>query len=96
MYKRQDLIKPVRQAEVSQEVISKIGEVLTFLNRITPPRGEAGLTQFASAFYERFEEQEIPLVHALDLEAGIGYPVTAQNTGDVNELIDNLQFPRCV
>ena len=88
-----DLIKPVRQAEVSQEVISKIGEVLTFLNRITPPRGETGLTQFASAFYERFEEQEIPLVHALDLEAGIGYPVTAQNTGDVNELIDNLQFP---
>ena len=88
-----DLIKPARQAGVSQDVISKIGEVLGFLNRITPPRGETNLSQFASAFYERFEEQEITLVHALDKEAGIGYPVSTQNTGDVNELIDNLQLP---
>lgn len=88
-----DMFKPVQQAVISRDVIADIKDVLGFLNRVTLSRGESNLSQFATAFYERFEEQEIPLVQALDKEAGIGYPVSTQNSGDVNDLIDNLQIP---
>lgn len=85
-----DLLKPSVSATLSKTFISDIHKLIRFYNRVTPSFNDSPLAQFATAFYERYEEQEISLVEALDSEVGISYPITTQNAGDVNKLIDDL------
>lgn len=46
---------------------------ICFLNKITLAQKEAQLSRFKKEFYERFENQEVSLLYALDNEIGIGY-----------------------
>ncbi|WP_294220869.1 lantibiotic dehydratase family protein [uncultured Chryseobacterium sp.] len=46
---------------------------ICFLNKITLAQKEAQLNRFKKEFYERFENQEVSLLCALDNEIGIGY-----------------------
>lgn len=77
---------------LDKKIITQVRQALIFLNRITPVPSESNLSSFKKAFYERYEESEMPLCQVLDIEMGIGY---LQNTslGDVNPLIDDLVIP---
>ncbi len=56
-----------------------------FLNKISIKYGETKLEKFAKAFYERYEDAEIPLLYALDVETGIGY-IQPNDNQDSNKI----------
>ncbi len=84
-----DMIKPTVTATVSEETVQDVLKGIELLNLFTTEPRETNLTKFKEAFYERYEEQEIPLLQVLDTESGIGY--LQQNTaGDVSPLVDDI------
>ena len=50
------------------------------------------LKKFKTTFYERYENREVPLLHALDNVTGIGYIQELNDYNSFSELIDNLDF----
>jgi len=60
------------------------------MNQLTIAPRETLLSKFVENFYERYEEREIPLLVALDVESGIGYPV---NKGDISPLLAGFMLP---
>jgi lantibiotic biosynthesis protein len=68
-----DLVRKTINGNLDKTVLTDIKETARFLNRITIKEGENKLDKFAKAFYERYEDAEIPLLFALDTETGIGY-----------------------
>lgn len=92
-----DTVRPARQATISKETIGNIQDCLDFLAGISMNENYDGhrlhdLEQFEKAFRERYEEEEIPLLNALDPDTGIGYP-TGEKIIINNPLIDGLQLP---
>ncbi len=77
---------------LDRSVVDTVKRGITFLNKITLPPKDTLLDKFRTAFYERFEEREVPLSKALDVEMGIGYKQD-QGAGDVNPLVDDLIIP---
>jgi thiopeptide-type bacteriocin biosynthesis protein len=53
----------------------------------------AELRAFTKSFTERYEEQEIPLLEALDGEAGLGYGAAASLKANHTPLVDNVRVP---
>lgn len=91
-----DLFKPVKTAQISHKTANRLVELINFLRKISIPFPNQQITDFARAFQERYEEQEIPLAEALDRELGIGYPYFSESTGDVNPLVNDLVLPNSV
>ena len=52
---------------------AQLNRLLPSLVRLHRPADTTALTEFRQRFYERFGEQQIPLLLALDPESGIGY-----------------------
>lgn len=87
-----DMVLNHKKNTLSTDIIKDLKKGFTLLNKITLPPYETLLDKFKAAFYERYEDREIPLSIALDSEIGVGY-VQDQGSGDVNPLIDDLVFP---
>lgn len=86
-----DMFTNVKVNKIDEKIISDLKKGFSFLNKITIASKEGRLEKFRDAFYERFEEREVPLSTALDLEIGVGYKQN-DRTGDVNPLVDDLVF----
>lgn len=87
-----DMVKPMRQCQLDQRVAAQVLEGLDLLNKLTPQGGANTLSQFREAFFERYETKEVPLIQALDTEAGVGYRQT-RDAGDISPLVDDLAIP---
>lgn len=85
-----DMLKPTYVDKLDYKVIQDIHEALVILNKITIPQTETLLSKFIQNFKERYEEKEMPLLHVLDTDIGIGY---LENTGETNPLLENLVLP---
>lgn len=85
-----DMFRPVREAMFDKKVTDSVLEALTLMNKLSPPLAETSLSKFAEAFYERYEDKEMPLLEVMDTETGIGYP---QNSGDVAPLLKDIMLP---
>lgn len=85
-----DMFKPTIEANLAENIQDEINEIISFLNVFSSPINKTNISRFAEAFSSRFDEMEIPLAVALDIELGLGYPIEKENTGDVNNLVDNL------
>lgn len=84
------LLKPAVNT-VSQDIPEDVFKAVALLNRVTPYFENENLRRFKEAFYNRYEDEEIPLAQALDNETGIGY---LQNTySGITPLVDNILFP---
>lgn len=59
---------------IGKDVIKELNDVIIFFLKTCSQQPGGLLKQFSDAFYERFEEQEVPLLVALDPEIGISYP----------------------
>jgi thiopeptide-type bacteriocin biosynthesis protein len=68
-----DLIKPAREATLGREVLRELERGVRLLHRITPAGPQESLERFREAFVQRYEGREVPLLEALDEEAGIGF-----------------------
>lgn len=86
-----DSIRKTEKAEISKELAGSLRQYMEFLNKLTPRYDNGTLTSFVQAFYERYEEQEVPLLEAMDPELGIGYPVNQVN--DMDPLLAGLFLP---
>ena len=87
-----DMSKPVINAGLSSDIIKEINDIIEFLNLFSFQFNESNLVRFTEAFYSRYEDQEIPLAQVLDNELGLGYPIGKNESGDINELVDDLIF----
>jgi thiopeptide-type bacteriocin biosynthesis protein len=68
-----DLVKPAPEAVLGREVIRELERGVRLLHRISPVALQESLERFREAFVQRYEEREVPLLEALDEEAGIGF-----------------------
>jgi thiopeptide-type bacteriocin biosynthesis protein len=71
-----------------QEVIKRGLECLAKINVDEPQKS---LSNFSGKFRSRYEDQEIPILQALDHEAGIGYE-GLENNSFSSELLDGIQL----
>ncbi|MFD2573227.1 lantibiotic dehydratase [Spirosoma soli] len=67
-------------------------DALHLLRRIAPKNETDNLKSFAQRFYDRYEDQEVPLLQALDVETGIGY-LDQGTSNDITPLIDDIALP---
>ncbi|XLS29908.1 lantibiotic dehydratase family protein [Flavobacteriaceae bacterium M23B6Z8] len=81
-----------KKAVLDKNVINAIKKGIAFLNNISIANRETTLSQFKDAFYDRYEEREVLLANALDIEIGVGYRQN-QGSGDVNPLVDDIMLP---
>jgi lantibiotic biosynthesis protein len=86
-----DLYFQPKKAELDIAIQNSILEAVRFLNKITPSNPNSNIEKFKKNFMDRYEETEVPLLQALDVENGIGY--TGKDNSGINDLIDDLMFP---
>ncbi len=68
-----DMVKPAPEARLGPEVLREVERGIRLLHRICPQPPQGGLDRFREAFLQRYEGREVPLLEALDAEAGIGF-----------------------
>lgn len=83
-----DTYLPETEGQLNKGLINKLIAKLPTLLKLTPG-GNSTLDQFCQQFTEKYEEEEVPFVIALDPELGLGYPA-GQNKTDVSPLIDGI------
>lgn len=88
-----DMYKPVSIATLPEHFVLEFNHLLNFLNGLTVLNSDTTLNHFKDAFYNRYEEQEVPLSGVMDKELGIGYPPNLHN-GDISRIIDDLIMPQ--
>ncbi len=88
-----DLRKPAKTVQLNRQIQTQLKQCLRFLDQL-PAGGESkSLLDFINAFYQRYEDREMPLLEVLDTQWGIGYPVTKPK-GDTNPLTKDIVLPK--
>jgi len=86
-------VNAFKETRIGQNLISnslqkKLLKCISFLIQLKEKRNDE-LDSFAQKFYTKYEDQEIPLLVALDPDIGIGFPV--ENTRrDISPLINGI------
>ncbi|MDQ2770681.1 MAG: lantibiotic dehydratase [Bacteroidota bacterium] len=75
-----DLIFRLPEATLAQAWQAPLLEAVEVLTYLATPSHNERLERFKQSFYARYEEQEVPLLEALDAESGIGYANYGSNT----------------
>ncbi|WP_029295917.1 lantibiotic dehydratase family protein [Chryseobacterium hispalense] len=70
----------------------EIKKVIILLNKITSSQKHTLLEQFKKAFYDRFENRELPLAYVLDTEIGIGYKQNVASKG-IHPYLEDVPIP---
>lgn len=84
-----DLITRTVTNKLDKKIIKSIKKAIILLNKITRERHRSDIDSFKIAFYERYEEREMPLAFVLDNETGVGYGRHTQS-GSVSPLLEGL------
>ncbi len=84
------LIQPIENSCLSELHQNKIIELIDFLQNIELAPNSVAISKFKQKFYERYQDQELPLLHVLDTESGIGY--LNKYNGDYTPLIEGIDF----
>ena len=85
-----DMIKPASEVVLGREVLRELERGVRLLHRITPRSPPEGLERFRAAFLQRYEEREVPLLEALDAEAGIGFNPSNSPSAEAAPLLAGL------
>lgn len=88
-----DMVKPTQENSLRFRVAHHVMKGLEVMNKMSSAPSRTNLSQFKDAFYERYEDREVPLIQALDTESGVGYIQDGSNAGDVAPLVDDLILP---
>jgi len=78
-------------SHLNNNYLESIGHGLNCLAKISSETTPGSLTKFIDRFRSRFEDQEVPLLLALDREAGVGYEGLEANL-ITSELLDGIQL----
>ncbi len=85
-----DMICFPEKAVLGKDVIDQAFQCFSLLNKLIHYQENQLLTRFKEEFHKRYEEEEIPLVVALDGDLGVGFGSSVPETTDVNELLAGL------
>ncbi|MFI5105317.1 MAG: lantibiotic dehydratase, partial [Terriglobales bacterium] len=85
-----DVIRPTVSALLDRRLTQEILRAVQVLHSICGSSEIASLQQFKDEFAERYHEREIPLLEALDDEAGIGFERDDNSTAE--PLIGGISF----
>ncbi|SNR95196.1 lantibiotic dehydratase family protein [Flavobacterium sp. ov086] len=75
---------------LNKKYTQDINKAISFLNKISEKPKDSLLENFKKRFIERYDEEMIPLVKALDVETGIGY--VQGNNFDITPLLDTIEI----
>lgn len=87
-----DTKRSTYKTEISSTVINDLKKIIRFLCKKTQKEKPLNLQKFINAFYERYGEQEVSLLEALDPEIGLGYPLYT-DTNYNSPLLEGFQLP---
>ncbi|HYL92122.1 MAG TPA: lantibiotic dehydratase, partial [Alphaproteobacteria bacterium] len=68
-----DLVKTAATVSLDRQLVKDVLVAIQALHSIRNDPGQPALQQFKEAFQDRYQDQEVPLLEALDDEAGIGF-----------------------
>lgn len=89
-----DLHKPSPAATLGAAAVTAIEEAIDLVAHIAPPASDDALRSFREAFETRYGEgRRVPLVEALDEEAGIGFASSLAGSSEPSPLLEGLVFP---
>ncbi|UHG94929.1 lantibiotic dehydratase [Spirosoma oryzicola] len=88
-----DLFFQTTRNQINESVTNVLTRDFDKLFVLSSRNANPTLESFKKRFYERYEEQEIPLLLVLDAETGIGYGEVSGSRADHLPLIDDLIFP---
>jgi thiopeptide-type bacteriocin biosynthesis protein len=83
-----DTYLPTLSGQVNRGLLNKLVAKIPALLKLSP-NGEGALDDFRNRFHEKYEDEEIPLVVALDPEIGVGFPAN-QDQFDDSPLVDGV------
>lgn len=86
-----DLYRTTTMASLDTQLQKKLSAAITFLDKFSASGENGNLKKFKENFYNQYEHAELPLLHVLDTETGIGY--TGKDSAGVNKLLDDLYIP---
>ena len=72
------------------KVAEEIAEAVEWLMLIRGASPNLDLESFKVDFRQKYEQQAVPLLQALDNEEGLGYPLKHQDSADFTPLVDDL------
>ncbi|KOH43327.1 lantibiotic dehydratase family protein [Sunxiuqinia dokdonensis] len=87
-----DLFVAPKQASVSDTICNTAYQAIKAFNRLTPPYENPLLEKFRKDFYKKYEDEEISLLQALDVEAGAGFGKIDGQNGDIAPLLEGVFF----
>lgn len=79
-------------SELGSNIIHQLGEAIYFCYKFGSLQPDGRLNDFSNAFYEKYEEQEIPLLEALDPDIGVGYP-PKHGLADTSPFLSTINLP---
>jgi len=88
-----DLLINVKHAKISKKIIDSAQKAISVFLRITPYYELPELSKFKKDFYKRYEEEEVPLGQALDIESGVGFGIYNEHSTEISDLLEGLIFP---
>lgn len=88
-----DLVISAESLNLDSNILFSIKKGMAFLNKITIPSNETVLDNFKREFYKRYENTEVSLSQALDVEIGLGYR-KQEFSSDFCPLVDDLILPK--
>ena len=86
------VVVPPCDATLARSTVDHIARGVELLHRFAPARPSTELDAFRDAFRDRYDQQEVPLLEALDEELGVGFGTTPDQS-DPAPLLDGLHFP---
>lgn len=89
---QKDLYISCDNININEKISGSIYQGLRVLNKLTNYNENRNLSDFKKAFYNRYEEEEVALSLALDVETGIGYGNIKNNNNLISPLIDDLNI----
>jgi thiopeptide-type bacteriocin biosynthesis protein len=88
-----DLIPTSQHAVLDQDIVHLLQKGVDIVTRLSGPPSSKRMDKFKAAFEQRYESRIVPLVEALDVEAGIGYGDHMEDSaGDFSMLVSDVLF----
>ncbi|MBO0679149.1 lantibiotic dehydratase [Mycolicibacterium sp. S2-37] len=77
---------------LGRDDVRKLADAVELLRRVSPPAEDPALRRFKTAFAQRYEDREVPLMEALDEEMGIGFDPSTHPAADESPLLAGLDL----
>lgn len=87
-----DLFLKFSEAKINDSLINCILQQAEDLMALAKNSSSRSLEEFKNRFFNKYEEAEISLSIALDVDMGIGYAGIYEESSFANELIENLNY----